>query len=218
MMDSEITNLKESKISSLNKVTPLSKYLALGLFVSLPFIGGWIGYTYAPEKMVEVERIVEVEKVVIKEVIKEIDKEEDLKLVSPNVFEYSSLIAGSKYGGMIAEKIVSSNEYKIEVEFSGNVVLAGTLTAPTGNPEDGGMGPNYSISQLTDSSIAKLPRADGDDRTVWFGIDNYSSIVNEAGLKNRDLVEVTINKYNYIFMAADVWNTARVVSIRKIEQ
>lgn len=40
------------------KVTPFSKYLALALFVALPFIGGWIGYQYAPEKIVEVERVV----------------------------------------------------------------------------------------------------------------------------------------------------------------
>jgi hypothetical protein len=44
--------------SQLNTVTPLSKYLAMTLFVILPFLGGWIGYTYAPEKVVEVEKIV----------------------------------------------------------------------------------------------------------------------------------------------------------------
>lgn len=46
------------KTSKLNTVTPLSKYLALALFVALPFMGGWIGYTYAPEKIVEVEKII----------------------------------------------------------------------------------------------------------------------------------------------------------------
>lgn len=45
-----------------NTVTPLSKYLALALFVALPFIGGWVGYTFAPKKVVEVEKIVEVQK------------------------------------------------------------------------------------------------------------------------------------------------------------
>ncbi len=44
--------------SSLHTVTPLSKYLAMVLFVILPFIGGWIGYQYAPEKIVEIERVV----------------------------------------------------------------------------------------------------------------------------------------------------------------
>lgn len=48
--------------SSMHQVTPLSKYLALALFIVLPFIGGYIGYIFAPEKVVEVEKIVEVEK------------------------------------------------------------------------------------------------------------------------------------------------------------
>lgn len=32
-----------------NRVTPLSKYLAMVLFVSMPFVGGWVGYEYALE-------------------------------------------------------------------------------------------------------------------------------------------------------------------------
>lgn len=27
------------------------------LFIALPFIGGWVGYTYAPERVVEIERV-----------------------------------------------------------------------------------------------------------------------------------------------------------------
>lgn len=50
--------------SSLHTVTPLSKYLAIALFITLPFVGGWIGYQYAPEKIVEVEKVIEVEKIV----------------------------------------------------------------------------------------------------------------------------------------------------------
>lgn len=52
----------EVQKNSLNKVTPLSKYLAMVLFVLLPFIGGWVGYTYAPEKVIEIERVTVVEK------------------------------------------------------------------------------------------------------------------------------------------------------------
>lgn len=37
-------------------VTPLSKYLAMVLFVTLPFLGGWVGYIYAPKEIVEIER------------------------------------------------------------------------------------------------------------------------------------------------------------------
>lgn len=56
--------VEETEPSPLHIVTPLSKYLAMMLFVILPFLGGWIGYTYAPEKVVEVEKITEAEKVI----------------------------------------------------------------------------------------------------------------------------------------------------------
>ncbi len=52
------SNQVESVIAPLKKVTPLSKYLAMVLFIIMPFVGGWIGYTYAPEKVVEVERVI----------------------------------------------------------------------------------------------------------------------------------------------------------------
>lgn len=42
------------------QITTLSKYLAVIFFILLPFIGGWIGYTYAPVKIVEVEKVVTV--------------------------------------------------------------------------------------------------------------------------------------------------------------
>lgn len=50
----------EVKQSKFTQVTPLSKYLAMILFILMPFIGGWIGYHYAPEKVVEVEKVVTV--------------------------------------------------------------------------------------------------------------------------------------------------------------
>ncbi len=38
------------------EVTPLSKALAGIIFIAMPFIGGWIGYSLAPVKIVEVEK------------------------------------------------------------------------------------------------------------------------------------------------------------------
>lgn len=52
--DVEQTN-QVTQTSQLHQVTPLSKYLAMALFIILPFLGGWIGYMFAPEKVVEVE-------------------------------------------------------------------------------------------------------------------------------------------------------------------
>ncbi len=60
----ESDNQQENFLSAGNKVVTSLKYLAMTLFILMPFIGGWIGYKYAPEKVVEVE------KVVIKEISK----------------------------------------------------------------------------------------------------------------------------------------------------
>ena len=46
----------------LNQVTPLSKYLAGIIFILMSFIGGYIGYTLAQGEVIEVEKIVIVEK------------------------------------------------------------------------------------------------------------------------------------------------------------
>lgn len=65
---SEVDNVEQNP-SALNSVTPFSKYLAMILFILMPFLGGWIGYKYSPAKVVEID------KVVIQEVK---DKEKDL--------------------------------------------------------------------------------------------------------------------------------------------
>lgn len=51
----------EGRFAQLQKVTPLSKYLAMIIFIIMPFLGGWVGYTLMPEKEVLVETVTEVE-------------------------------------------------------------------------------------------------------------------------------------------------------------
>ena len=52
--------LSETKdhLALLRCVTPLSRYFAMALFIVLPFLGGYVGYSYAPESVVEVEKVV----------------------------------------------------------------------------------------------------------------------------------------------------------------
>jgi hypothetical protein len=52
----------QKRTSPLHTITPVSKYLAMTIFIVLPFLGGWIGYTYAPEKVVEVEKAIYIER------------------------------------------------------------------------------------------------------------------------------------------------------------
>lgn len=58
-VEQEVESSAADQTSRLFHVTPLSKYLAMALFVILPFVGGWIGYQFAPEKVVEVEQVIE---------------------------------------------------------------------------------------------------------------------------------------------------------------
>ncbi len=60
--ESDTTELEQEKqrnFAILYKSTRFSKYLAIVLFISSPFAGGWIGYTYAPERVMEIGRAVE---------------------------------------------------------------------------------------------------------------------------------------------------------------
>lgn len=79
------TNQPEEYLAPLKKVTPVSKYLAMALFIILPFVGGWIGYSYAPEKVIEVERIV------VKETQKQAGVEMDVASNSLRVAEAENL-------------------------------------------------------------------------------------------------------------------------------
>jgi hypothetical protein len=60
-MEPEIQSTEPKSAHPMFKVTTLSKYLAMTLFILMPFVGGYIGYVYAPEKVMEVVVTKEVE-------------------------------------------------------------------------------------------------------------------------------------------------------------
>ncbi len=139
-----------------------------------------------------------------------------------NIFTYKSK-PGDKVGGMVLSKInhpTSQTEPAgpdyVYAEFTGTITVTGRLSAPTGNPEDGGMGPEYSLNNLTQDSLKRLPYLQSDTRTVWFGIKN-PDVMKNSPAKNGDLVELTINKYEYVFFPAGVWNQADAVAVKKIQ-
>ncbi len=57
--ENNVNSLQTEKQNAFNTVTPLSRTLALVLFVALPFVGFWLGYRFAPEKVVEIEKLTE---------------------------------------------------------------------------------------------------------------------------------------------------------------
>ncbi len=44
----QLATISSNRYESINRVTMLSKYLALTLFIALPFIGGYVGYQLSP--------------------------------------------------------------------------------------------------------------------------------------------------------------------------
>jgi hypothetical protein len=101
MVNNEISET-ESR-SYFNRVTPLSKYLALTLFIAMPFIGGWVGYTYVPEKVIEVETIL------VREVVTTSEPQ-----TSDYTFEEFSLKGKGPYGHTFLSK--EQNLYYIAYE------------------------------------------------------------------------------------------------------
>lgn len=102
---------------NLNKVTPLSKYCALIIFILLPFIGGYVGYVYAPVT------IMEVEKVVTKEVF--IEKPVETKAKTPNIIKEieSSYIYLPDAAGSIKEHLI----------FEGDITNDSVVISPNNN-------------------------------------------------------------------------------------
>lgn len=117
--------LETTQPNQLNTVTPLSKYLAMALFIMIPFVGGWIGYTYAPEKVVEVERVV----------IKEVPLKKRVILFEQGLPEHRSfgfhigqdtsdwhVYENEKYGFKFQyppDGIIDENENEVRIENSG---------------------------------------------------------------------------------------------------
>lgn len=125
---------------------------------------------------------------------------------------------GDKVGAMVVVS-ASFDQTKccnLTAQFSGTVALIGRLSAPTDNPTDAGMGPQYSLNDLNSDSLKKLPYLDSDTRSVWFGVRN-PEVMKNFQVKNGDTVEITINKYYYNFSPTDAWNEADVVSVKKIQ-
>jgi hypothetical protein len=83
--ESETTS--DDSLSTPHEGPPIFKVVAMLLFIILPFIGGWVGYTFAPEKIIEVEKIVYLEPEPETSVIPAPDVAAELSLSEPEPSE-----------------------------------------------------------------------------------------------------------------------------------
>lgn len=125
-MEQEQIATIEPKETVWNTVTPHSKYLAMGLFVLLPFVGGYVGYTFAPEKVVEVE------KVVIQKVQSEIEDSEQVISESTVIQEINFDWNGRK--GKVVQECLETDKNQPLLVIAPYYAENGRVTS-TNNPE-----------------------------------------------------------------------------------
>lgn len=189
----------------LNTVTPVSKYLALALFIILPFVGGWIGYQYAPAKVVEIEKYQENEVIDTAVFNEAISGETELAEVATVDYaiepvDMYDLSVGDNIGGFVIDSIEidprgypnSENDNNIFVTFSGMAEMTGVLWGR-------GMGCELSI-QLDEESQALLPRLvqHTSRPATGFCLDNSGTLVSEIGadkLANSEEVTIVIDEF-----------------------
>lgn len=100
MEHEQIQNIEqESTFQKLNKVTPFSKYFAMVLFIIMPFIGAYVGYRYAPEKVAEPVKIAGVDRSIEEEDVIQTNEESGVNVfnVPTKIFRDDTLGVSFEY-------------------------------------------------------------------------------------------------------------------------
>lgn len=120
-----------------NSVTPLSKYLAMTLFVALPFIGGWVGYTFAPEKVIEVERIIGVEKLAEqKQEAEQPQERSEVSVSDYRISNFNTTYGGSRYGE-VAISADGTKKYLMQLPYTESVCCEYLHYSQEASPDNG---------------------------------------------------------------------------------
>lgn len=200
-MESVTPEIETTK-SPLHTVTPLSKYLALGLFIILPFLGGWIGYMYALEKIIEVETVVEVEKKTTTVPFSSIDKKfytDDISYLSAGggvvfVLEGNTLFWESGHHGDGWSSTVVSNPDTLEYVAHGILTDGNNVYSITPDPGISSLVAEEGINVLKSDSIDLL--INGQSVYGFHVRGPYASLSDEP-IKTANPESVTVVGGNY---------------------
>ncbi len=181
--------------------TPVLKYLAMFLFILLPFIAGWIGYTYAPEKVVEVEKVESIEQDVIPEAdFQKLENkpEESIKIYTLGEYETLDLEEG-KYYVRLPEPLVVRGTVSLEM-VDGEYVRAG-------HPFE---------VELDTESVNKLPEVffrDSSNKRKRIQLGGYT----QSDFDEGSLVEITFDTYVHRTTRSDNLDSVEVMKIKLAE-
>ncbi len=191
----------ESTFSSLHKVTPLSKYLALLLFIILPFLGGYIGYVYAPVKIVEVHTLVSKSAQNI--------KNEQQNTLDKSIVDYISetdsenIIIPIPPGETVGAFTVESSSLD-SIITKGTTTVSGNL-----NIMDGVLA-GLTCFHVTPTDAWKIPRVGEDMRSPWFCFRND---VPKSAILKEGIVTIEIANYEVDSRATETTDTAEFVRL-----
>ncbi|MCG0239375.1 MAG: hypothetical protein L6E13_09275 [Firmicutes bacterium] len=100
------------------------------------------------------------------------------------------------------------------IEFSGEVTLSGTYIHYP--PEEEFVGGQVCFDQLDEASLARLPRARGDERYLWFCFTNREEARQALAPAGVGEATVVIDGYTINLQHTETWNTARLVRVEAV--
>jgi len=100
------------------------------------------------------------------------------------------------------------------IGFSGEVTLSGTYVHHP--PEDEFLGGMVCFDQLDEASLARLPRARGDDRYLWFCFRNVQWAREALAPAGVGEATVVIDEYTIDLSDTETWNAARLVRVEAV--
>lgn len=191
------------------QVTKLSKYLAMIIFIVMPFVGGWIGYTYVPVKIIEVEKTVYRESVV--------SADDSLLPVS----FADSLYVGQKIGAMTLSEYGPYNSSYSEMSPSNIKMLLKGPVEITGvyeyyESEIGFEG--YCMKEFSPETklvLPYVPVTGEEEKAVWmFCFRNEAEVSAELG-KTKQTVTLLIDNYELNAYPSEIIDRADFVGVVK---
>ncbi len=197
-----------NKFEQLHKVTPLSKYLAMTLFILMPFLGGWVGYINSPEQIVVeyiyIEKEVETSHAsttsdIVEVITEQVEKENKSCEFSPDNYPDCAEVVSPAPGDRVGD-------FTVETIDLFRIVTSGTTTV-SGQLSFSEMFDGYCLD-VTIKDAWKIPRIGSDNRHPWFCLrgDPSVDLASEVGA-----VVVEINNYRVDARPMGTVDTAELV-------
>ena len=137
----------------------------------------------------------------------------------PTQFDATTVKAGETIGGLQVAKVdvraTPNSETGVagSVRFSGEAELQGGYRAHFDYPDV-----KQPCFWVDIESHAKLPRARGDQRLVWFCFENADAAIKQLGaLGTQTHATIVVDNYTTHLTQSDAWDTARLVRVVKKE-